>query len=176
MKITMQGYHLPRPETKARLYQDDHLTPFPQMGCSTVALYVDGGSAEENLTATKCHMASLWAPAVPNPDADAKLRMTSEAGGGTTVKCYRKNNTAKRVLAASRVGGVVTTRGPIVSPEAELMKKRILADYERNAFSCKVRLRPGQDHPKVHGTERLGVAKLDLYPNAKPKSVKPTRV
>ena len=34
---------------------------------------------------------------------------------------------------------------------------------------------PGQEHPKVHGTERLGFAKLDLYQNAKPKSVKPIR-
>ena len=30
MEITLQGYHLPGPETKARLYQYDHLTPLPQ--------------------------------------------------------------------------------------------------------------------------------------------------
>ena len=39
-----------------------------------------------------------------------------------------------------------------------------------------VRLCPGQEHPKVRGTERLGLAKLDLYPNAKPKSVNPMRL
>ena len=27
MENTLQGYHLPGPETKARLYEDDHLTP-----------------------------------------------------------------------------------------------------------------------------------------------------
>ena len=48
MEITLQGYHLPGPETKACLYQNDHLTPLPQRGWSTVALYVDGGIAEEN--------------------------------------------------------------------------------------------------------------------------------
>ena len=56
------------------------------------------------------------------------------------------------------------------------MRKRILADYERDVFSREVRVRPGQEHPKVRGTERLGIAKLDLYPNAKPKSVKPIRL
>ena len=55
------------------------------------------------------------------------------------------------------------------------MRKRILADYERNVFSGEVRLCPGQEHPKVRGTERLGFAKLDLYSNAKPTSVKPIR-
>ena len=56
------------------------------------------------------------------------------------------------------------------------MRKSILADYERDVFSGEVRLRQGRDHPKVHGTERLGFGKLDLYPNAKPKSVKPIRL
>ena len=56
------------------------------------------------------------------------------------------------------------------------MRKRIPADYERDVFSGEVRLRPGKEHPKVRGTERLGVAKLDLYPNAKPRSVKPIRL
>ena len=56
------------------------------------------------------------------------------------------------------------------------MRKRILADYERDVFSGEVRLCPGQEHPKVRGTERLGFAKLDLYPNAKPKSLKPIRL
>ena len=63
-----------------------------------------------------------------------------------------------------------------MSPELKLMRKRIPADYERDVFSGEVRLRPGQEHPKVRGTERLGFAKLDLYPNAKPKSVKPIRL
>ena len=39
MEIALQGYHLPGPETKACLYQKDHLTPLPQRGWSTVALY-----------------------------------------------------------------------------------------------------------------------------------------
>ena len=58
----------------------------------------------------------------------------------------------------------------------ELMRKRILADYERDAFSGEVPLRLGQEHPKVRGTEQLGFAKLDLYRNTKPKSVKPIRL
>ena len=78
MEITLQGYHLPGPETKARLYQNDHVTPLPQRGWSTVALYVDGGIAEENLAATKCHVASVLAPAVSNPNTDDEPGMTSE--------------------------------------------------------------------------------------------------
>ena len=234
MEITLQGYHLPGPETKASLYQNDHLTALPQRDRSTVALYVDGGIAEENLAATKCHVASALASAVSNPNTDDEPGMTSEeesenervpnhlasmrtltyqathkkllapvtldptpedleaqecvrsrivkidkelwGRGATTIKSYRKTNGAKRLLAASRVRGVVTTQEPIVSPEVELMRKRILADYERDIFSREVRLPPGQEHPKVLGTERLGFAKLDLYPNAKPKSVKPIRL
>ena len=76
----------------------------------------------------------------------------------TTVKRYRKTNRTKRLLAASRVGGVVTTRDPIVSPEVELMRKRILAEYERDVFSREVRLCPCNKHPKVRATEQLGVA------------------
>ena len=68
------------------------------------------------------------------------------------------------MLAASRVGGIVTNQEPIVSPEVDLMRSRILVDYERVFFIGEVRLRPGQEHPKVRGTERLGFAKLDLYP------------
>ena len=56
------------------------------------------------------------------------------------------------------------------------MRKRILADYERDVFGGEVGLRSGQEHPKVRDTERLGFAKLDLYPKAKPKSVKPIRL
>ena len=55
------------------------------------------------------------------------------------------------------------------------MRKRIVADYKRDVFSGEVRLCPGQEHPKVRGTERLGLAKLDPYPNAKPNSEKPIR-
>ena len=184
--------------------------------------------------ATKCHVASVLAPAVPNPHTDDEPRMTSKekweaervpnhlvtvctltyqashkkllapvtldpplegleaqecvcspiakieeqllGGGATTVKRCRKTNGAKRFLAAPRVGGVVTTREPIVAPEVELTRKHILADYERDVFSGEARLRPGHEHLKVHGTERLGFAKLDLYPNAKPKFVKPKRL
>ena len=230
MEITLQGYHFSQPNTKARLYENDHLPPLPQRGRSTVALYVDGGIAEENVAATKCHVASFLAPAVPNPNTDDEPGMTSEeesederppnhlasvrtltylathkkllapvtldptpedleaqecvrsriakienellGGRATTVKRYRKINGAKRLLAASRVSGVVTIQEPIVSPEVELMRKRILADYERDVSSGEVCLRPGQEHPKVRGGEQLGFAKLDLDPSAMPKSVK----
>ena len=89
------------------------------------------------------------------------------------MKRYQKTNGAKRLLAASLV---VTTQDPIVSPEVELIRKRILTDYERDVFRGEVRLCPGQQHPKVRCTERLGFAKLDLYGNAKPNSVKPVRL
>ena len=78
MEIPLQGCPLPGPETKACLYQDDHLIPLPQRGWSTVALDVDIGIAEEDFTATKCHVASVLAPAVPNPDTDDEPGMTSE--------------------------------------------------------------------------------------------------
>ena len=171
---TLQRYHLPGPETKACLYQNDRLTPLPQQGWSTVALYVDGGIAEKNLAATKCHGASGLAPAVSNPNTDGEPGMTSEeesedergpnhlvsvrtltyqathkkllapvsldpipedleaqecvrsriakieqellGGRATTVRRYRKTKGATQLLAASRVGGVVTTQEPIVSP------------------------------------------------------------
>ena len=202
MEVTLQGYHLPGPETKARLYQDDNLTPLAQREWSTVALYVDGGLADENLRATKCHVASVLAPAVPNPDTDDEPGMTSEeesedervpnhlvsvrsltyqathkkllapvtldptpedleaqecvrsriakierellSGGATTVKRYRKTNGATKLLAASRVGGMVAAQEPIVSPEVELMRKKMLADYERDVFSGEV---PHAAHP-----------------------------
>ena len=76
MEITLQG--LPGPDTKARLYQNDHLTHLSQRGWSTVALYVDGGIAEETLAATKCHVASVLALAVSNPHTDDEPGMTSE--------------------------------------------------------------------------------------------------
>ena len=78
MEILLQGYHLPGPDTKARLYQNDQITPLPQQGWSAVALYVDSGIAEENWAATKCHVSSFLAPAVPNPDTDDERGMTSE--------------------------------------------------------------------------------------------------
>ena len=59
MEISLQGYHLPGPETRACLYQDDHLTPLSQQGWFIVALYVDGGIAEGNWMTTKCHVASV---------------------------------------------------------------------------------------------------------------------
>ena len=43
-----------------------------------MALYVASGVAEENLTATKCHVASLLAPAVHNIHTDDEPGMTSE--------------------------------------------------------------------------------------------------
>ena len=109
------------------------------------------------------------------PFTHCKIEKELLGGGATTVKRYRKTEGATRLLASSCVGGAVTIQEPIVSLEVELMRKRILADYERDVFSREVRLRPGEEHPKVRGTERLGFAKLDLYPNAKPKSVKPIR-
>ena len=195
---------------------------------------MDGVLAEENFTATKCHLASVLAPAVPIPDTDDELGIPPEeesedervpnhlvlvrtltyqathkkpfapvtfepvpehlkaqgcvcsriakiekelSGGGTAnVKRYRKTNGAKPLLVASCAGGVVTTQEPCVSTEVELMRKLILADNKRDAFSGDVRLRPGQQHSKVRGTERFGFAKLDLYPNAKPKFVKSIRL
>ena len=71
---------------------------------------------------------------------------------------YRKTNSAKQLLAASRDGGAVTDQAPIVSPEVELMRKRILADYERDVSSGDVCLCPGGEHPKVRGIEQLGFA------------------
>ena len=233
IEITLQGYHIPGPETKARLYQNDHLTPLFQQGLSAVALYVDGGIGEETVAATKCNVASVLAPADSNPISDEEPGMTSEeesddervlnhlasvrtltyqathksllphvpldltpedleaqecvrspiakiqnellGGRATTLKRYRKTKGAKLLLAASHVGRAVTCQAPIVSPELELMRKRTLADCEGDVFSGEGRLCPGQTHLKVRGTERLGFAKLDLYPKAKPKSVKPTR-
>ena len=78
MEFTLQGSHFPGPETKTRLYQDEHLTPLPQRRWSTVALYVDVGTAEENLAATKCHVASLLAALVPNPGTNDEPGITSE--------------------------------------------------------------------------------------------------
>ena len=90
-----------------------------------------------------------------------KLKKSYGAGGATTVERCRKLTAPKQLLAASPVGGVVTAREPIVSWEVELMRRRILTDYEWDALSGEVFLRPGQDHPKVRGTERLGLSKLD---------------
>ena len=78
MEITLHGYHLHGPETKTCFYQNNRLTPLPQQGWSTVALYVDGGIAEENFAATKCHVASVLAPAVSNRNTDGEPFMISE--------------------------------------------------------------------------------------------------
>ena len=88
--------------------------------------------------------------------------------GPVPLNATEKTNSTKRLLAASRVGGVVSGQEPIVSLQVELMRKRIPADYEQHDFSVELPLRPGLEHPKVHGTERLGFSKLDLYLNAKP--------
>ena len=106
----------------------------------------------------------------------AKIEKEFLRGGPTTVERYRKTKGATRLLAASPVGGVLTTQEPIVCPEVELMRKHILADNERDVFRGEVRLRPGEEHPKVRRTERFWFANLDLYPNAKPKSVKPIQL
>ena len=100
----------------------------------------------------------------------------SLGGGATTVRRYRKTNGAKQLLAASRAAGVVATEEPIVPPEVELMRRHILPDHQRDVFTGEVRLRSGQEHPKLRGTERLGFAKVDLYRNGKTKSLKPERL
>ena len=109
------------------------------------------------------------------PSRIAKIQKELLGGRATTVKRYGKSNGAKGLLAASRVGRAVTSQEPFVSLEVELMRKGIVADYRRDVFCGEVRLCRGWEHPNVRGTERLGFAKLDLYPNAKPKSVKPIR-
>ena len=80
-----------------------------------------------------------------------KLKKELLGGGATTVKRYRKTNGSKQLLGTSGVSRVVATQEPIVSPEVGLMKKHIFADYERDP-------------------------KLDRYPNAMPKSLKPLRL
>ena len=208
VEVTLQGYHLPGPETKARLYQNSSLSPLPQREWSTVALYVDGGLAEEHLGATKCPVASVKCLAAPgdanlHPDTEEEQGMTSEEEsegeetpnhlasvrsltyqptskkllshvtlnptpedfeaqecvrlrisaiesdmqkrGISKVTKLRKHGThkgAQRLLLASRVGGVVTTQEPVMTPEVELMRKKILQDYERAVFSGELRLRP----------------------------------
>ena len=107
IEITSQGYHLPGPEPKVRLYQDDHLTPLPQQGWSTVALYVDGGIAEESLMDTKCHVASVSAPAVPNPHrydapgmtAEQELEDEREPNHLVSVRTLTYQATNKKLLA-----------------------------------------------------------------------------
>ena len=87
----------------------------------------------------------------------AKILKEVWGGRATTVKRYQKTNNAKRLLAASRVGGVVTTQEPLVPPEVELMRKHILVHYERDVFIREVRLLPGEEHPKVPGGDVVGV-------------------
>ena len=76
----------------------------------------------------------------------AKIEKELLGGGASSVKRYQKTNGAKRLLAASRVGGVVTGQELLVSPDVELMRKHILTEYERDVFSGEVCLRPGQEH------------------------------
>ena len=110
------------------------------------------------------------------PSHIAKIEKELLGGGATTVKRSQKSNGTKRLWAASRVGGVVTTQEPLTSPEVELMRKCILADFEGDVFNGEVRLRPGQEHTNVRSPDGIGFAKLDLYPRAKSKSVKPIRL
>ena len=105
----------------------------------------------------------------------AKIETAFLPGGTASVKHCQKTNGAKRLLAASGVGGVVGIQKPMTSPEVELMRKRILAVYQRDVFSGEVRLRPGQTHPKFHGPDAIGFTKLELHPGAKSKSVKQIR-
>ena len=63
-----------------------------------------------------------------------------------------------------------------MSLQVERMRKLILADYGRDVFGWEVCLCPAQANPEVHVTERLVLVKLDLYPNANPRSVKPIRL
>ena len=78
MQVTLQRYHHPGPESKARLYQGSYLTPLPEGKRSTVALYVDGGLAEENWVGTKSHVASVSLSGVFNPNTDDEPGTTSE--------------------------------------------------------------------------------------------------
>ena len=107
MEITSQGYHLPGPESKARLYQDENLKPLPQLGWSTVALYMDGGIVEESLMATKSHVASVLASTIPNPDTDDERGVTLElesenesvANHFASVRTITYQATHKKLLA-----------------------------------------------------------------------------
>ena len=88
----------------------------------------------------------------------------------------RKTNGATSLLVASCVGGVVTIQEPITSPKVELMRKHILANYERDVFSGEARLPPVQAHPKVRGLDGIGFANVEPYPRPKSKWVKPIRL
>ena len=107
MGITLQGYHLPGPDTKAHLYQDDRLTPLAPRGFSTVALSVDGGIAEGNSVANKCHVASVLASAVPHSNTDEEPGVTLEEESGyervpthlVSVRTLTYQATHKKVLA-----------------------------------------------------------------------------
>ena len=102
MEVTLQGYHLPGPETKARLYQDSYLTPLPQRECSTVALYVDGGLAEENSVATKCHVASVSVSATddePGMTSEEELEHERVPNHLVAVRSLTYQATHKKLLA-----------------------------------------------------------------------------
>ena len=58
MQMTLEAYQLPSPATGALLYHDENLTPHPQRSWSTVAAYVDGMSAPDDLTEEEQGMSS----------------------------------------------------------------------------------------------------------------------
>ena len=58
MQMTLEAYQLPSPATGALLYHDENLTPHPQRSWSTVAVYVDGMSAPDDLTKEEQGMSS----------------------------------------------------------------------------------------------------------------------
>ena len=115
MKVTLQKYHLLGPETKARLYQDYHLTPLPQRGWSTVALYVDGGIAEENLVAAKCHPVSFLAPAVPNRDTKFDIHVVYTLGPANPMGNFlsRWAYPANRALGDVSIHGTAQAAGDV---------------------------------------------------------------
>ena len=73
-----------------------------------------------------------------------KLRKSYWVGGPLPSSATEKLTAPHNCWRLLRVGVVVTIQAPIASPEVELMRKRILADYERDVFSGEVGLRPGQ--------------------------------
>ena len=112
MEITLQGHHLPGPDTKASLYQDYHFTLLPKRGWSTVAICVDAGIAKENWAATNCHVAPFLAPVVPNPDTIDKPGMTSEEDSDVErgqITCFRCTfSHTKRLIKTSSLPLLLT--------------------------------------------------------------------
>ena len=92
----------------------------------------------------------------------AKIAKELLSDAASTLKRYQKTSVPKQLSAIAGVGGVVTAQEPMVSPEVELMRKPILADYERDVFRWEDCLGLGQEHPEVCVMEQLGFAKLDV--------------